>query len=121
MLENSKQRLASQRLSLEMMGLTDDGYKVQFRDVAREQVKGSLLLDAVANKESIEVTDQEIAEQVALIAQSTKQDPAKVAHLYQTNHRAKDSLVAQMREDKATRFLVERAKVTEVPKSEIKN
>ena len=121
MLENSKQRLASQRLSLEMMGLTDEAYKVQFRDVAREQVKGSLLLDAVADKENLQVTDADIAHQVGEIAAGTKQDPAKVANLYQTNERAKQNLVAQLREDKAVSFLLERAKVTELPKEEIQH
>ena len=121
MLENSKQRLASQRLSLEMMGLTDDGYKVQFREVAREQVKGSLLLDAVADLEKLEVTDADIAQQVGEIAAGTKQDPATVANLYRTNERAKDNLIAQLREDKAIKFLLERAKVTEVPKEEIQH
>lgn len=119
MLESSKQRLASQRLSLEMMGLTDEGYKVQFRDVAREQVKGSLLLDAVAEKESLEVTDEDIAQQVTEIAAGTKQDPEKVANLYKTNARAKENLIAQMREDKAVQFLLEKAEVTVLPKAEI--
>jgi trigger factor len=121
MLENSKQRLAAQRLSLEMMGLTDEGYKVQFRDVAREQVKGSLLLDAVADKEKIEVTPEDISVQIAEIAEGTKQDLAKVANLYATNERAKQNLVVQLREDKAVQFLLERAKVTEVPKEEIQH
>jgi len=121
MLENSKQRLASQRLSLEMMGLTDEGYKAQFRDAARIQVKGSLLLDAVAEKENLEVTDADIARQIAEIATGTKQDPASVANLYQTNQRAKENLVAQLKEDKAIQFLLERAQVTEVPKEEIKH
>jgi len=120
MLESTKQRLASQRLSLEIMGMTDDSYKAQFREVARDQVKGSLLLDAVAEKESIEVTDEDIAAQVVEIAAQTKQDQEKVAHLYQTNERAKENLTAQMREDKAVQFLLERAKVTELPKAEIK-
>jgi trigger factor len=121
MLENSKQRLASQRLSLEMMGLTDDGYKVQFRDVARDQVKGSLLLDAIAEKEKLEVTDEDIARQVGEIAAGTKQDPAKVANLYQTNARAKENLIAQMREDKAVQFLLDHAKIVELPKAEIQH
>lgn len=121
MLENTKQRLASQRLSLEMMGLTDEGYKVQFREGAREQVKGSLLLDALAEKESLEVTDEEIAKQLSEMAAGTKQDPAKVANLYAPDSRARENLVAQMREDKAVQFLLERAKVVELPKEEIKN
>ena len=121
MLENSKQRLAQQRLTLEMMGLTDEAYKAQFREVAREQVKGSVLLDAVAEKESIQVTEEDIAREVAEIAAGTRQDPEKVANLYRTNERAKDNLEAKLREDKAVQFVQERAKVTLVPKAEIKN
>ena len=120
MLDSTKQRLASQRLSLEMMGMTDDSYKAQFREVARDQVKGSLIVDAVAEKESIEVTDEEFNANLVQIAAQTKQDLEKVAQLYKTNERAKDSLLAQMREDKAVQFILERAKVTEVPKAEIK-
>ncbi|QWV92262.1 trigger factor [Geomonas oryzisoli] len=120
MLENTKQRLASQRMSLEMMGMTDESYKAQFRDVARDQVKGSVIVDAVAEKESIVVTDEEFQGQIAQISGQTGQPLEKVAQLYKTNERAKDSLMAQMREDKAVQFITERAKVTEVPKAESK-
>ena len=121
MLENSKQRLASQRLSLEMMGLTEEGYKIQFRESAREQVKGSLLLDALAEKESLEVSDEDVAAQLKEIAAGTNQDPQKVANLYQKDSRARENLMAQMREDKAVQFVLERAKVSELPKGQIKN
>jgi trigger factor len=119
MLENTKQRLQSQRLSLEMMGLTEEGYKEQFREVARDQVKGALLLDAIAEKQKLEAADEEVAAQVKEIAAATHQDADKVANLYRTNERAKESLTTQIREDKAIKFLLERAKVTELPKEEI--
>jgi trigger factor len=119
MLENTKQRLQSQRLSLEMMGLTEDGYKEQFREVARDQVKGALLLDAIAEKQKLEAADEDVAAQVKEIAEATHQDADKVANLYRTNERAKESLVTQIREDKAIKFLLERAKITELPKEEI--
>ncbi|QXE91108.1 trigger factor [Geomonas subterranea] len=120
MLENTKQRLASQRMSLEMMGMTDDSYKAQFRDAARDQVKGSVIVDAVAEKESVVVTEEEFEGQIAQISAQTGQPLEKVAQMYKTNERAKDSLMAQMREDKAVQFIIERAKVTEVPKAESK-
>jgi trigger factor len=94
---------------------------VQFREVAREQVKGSLLLDAVADLEKIEVTDADIARQIGEIAAGTKQDPASVANLYQTNQRAKENLIVQLREDKAVQYLLDHAKVTEVAKEEIQH
>jgi trigger factor len=121
MLENSKQRLAQQRLTLEMMGLTDEAYKAQFREVAREQVKGSVLLDAVAEQQGLKVTEEDIAKEVTLIAANTRQAPEKVANLYRTNERAKESLEAKLKEDKALELLLERAKVTVVPKADIKN
>jgi trigger factor len=121
MLESTKQRLAAQRLSLEMMGMTDEGYKMQFREGAREQVKGSLLLDALAEKESLEISDEEVAQQLNEMAAGTKQDPQKVANLYAKDSRARENLIAQMREDKALQFLLERAKVVEVAKEDIKN
>ncbi|MBJ6749295.1 trigger factor [Geomonas anaerohicana] len=120
MLENTKQRLASQRMSLEMMGMTDESYKTQFRDAARDQVKGSVIVDAVAEKESVVVTEEEFQAQLGQISAQTGQPLEKVAQLYKTNERAKDSLMAQMREDKAVQFITERAKVTEVPKAESK-
>ena len=119
MLENTKQRLASQRMSLEMMGMTEESYKAQFRGVAKDQVKGSVIVDAVAEKESIDVTDEEFQAQLSQISAQTGQPLEKVQQLYQTNERAKESLTAQMREDKAVQFIIERAKVTEVPKAEI--
>lgn len=119
MLENTKQRLASQRMSLEMMGMTDESYKAQFRDVARDQVKGSVIVDAVAEKESIDVTEEEFQAQLGQISAQSGQPLEKVALMYKSE-RAKDSLLAQMREDKAVQFITERAKVTEVPKAEIK-
>jgi len=119
MLENSKQRLASQRLTLEMMGLTEAAYKEQFREVARNQVKGSLLLDAVAEKEALAVSEEDIAKQVAEIAAATHQDPEKVAAVYKTNERAKESLLAQLREDKAINLILEKATIKELSKEEI--
>jgi len=120
MLENSKQRLASQRLTLEMMGLTEESYKVQFRDAARDQVKGSLLLDAVAEKEAVEVSDADIEKQLEEIAASTKQDLAVVAKHFHGNSRAKENLVAQLREDKTMQLLIAKASIVESPKAEIK-
>ncbi|WP_136514083.1 trigger factor [Geomonas edaphica] len=119
MLDNTKQRLASQRMSLEMMGMTDDTYKAQFRGVAKDQVKGSLIVEAVADKEGVQVTEEEFEAQLEQISAQSGQPIEKVQQLYKTNERAKESLMAQMREDKAVQFIIERAKVTEVPKAEI--
>lgn len=119
LMEDTKRRLAQQRMSLEMMGLSEEAYKVQFRDVAKEQVKGSIVLDAVADKEKISVTEEDIAEQLKVIAEQAHQDLEKITSFYQNNERAMENLKVQMKEDKATLFVVEKAKVTEVAKEEL--
>lgn len=119
MLENSKRRLAAQRLTMEMMGLNDDAYKVQFRAVAENQVKGSLLLDAVARLESIEVVAPDIDEKLKQLAAQSNQDFETVRKYYQTNAEVKENLIAQLKEDKAIELLLEKAKVTEVERNEL--
>jgi trigger factor len=118
MLENSKRRLAMQRLTMEMMGLNDDAYKAQFRDAAETQVKGSILLDALARKEALEVTAAEREEKIKQIAAQSNQDLEQVSKFYQQNQ-ANENLTAQLKEDKAIELLLSKAKVTEVERSEL--
>lgn len=119
MLENAKKRLAYQRLNLEMMGLDDERYKVQFRPVAESQVKGSLLLDALARQEDIKVADSEIEDKFRLMSGDNEQSLEAVRNYYQQNGKARENLIAQIREEKAIAYLVERANVSEVSRDEI--
>ena len=50
MLENLKNRLKGQRMSIEMMGMDDNGFRERFRDSAEDKVKGGLLLMALVEK-----------------------------------------------------------------------
>ena len=119
MLENTKKRLAYQKLSLEMMGLDDEKYNVQFRSVAISQVKGSLLLEALARQEGLTVAESDIEEKLRQISGDDDQSLAAVKKHYLHNAKAKENITAQIREDKAISFIVERAKVTEVSKDQL--
>ena len=115
MLENAKKRLAYQRLNLEMMGLDDERYKIQFRSVAESQVKGSLLLEALARKEDIKATESDIDDKFRQLSGDNDQSLEAVKKYYLQNEKAKENLIAQIREDKAIDFLIAQANVTEVP------
>jgi trigger factor len=119
MLENTRQRLAYQRLSLEMMGMNEERYKVQFRDVAVGQVKGSLLLDALARQEGITVEESDLEEKIRVLAGDANESLEAVRNHYLQNERAKDNLTAQIREERALALLLSQAKVTEVTRDEI--
>lgn len=121
LVESAKQRLASQRMTFEMLGTTEAGYRTQFRESARNQVKGDLILHAVAAKESIEVGEQDIAQRVQSIAASAGQDLEKVAAFYASNRDARTNLIFSIREELALQFLLDRAKIVEIPRDQLKN
>lgn len=120
MLEGAKRRLASQRMSLEMMGMNEEQYKLQFRGVAESQVKGGLLLDALATVEGITISDEEIADRIQTIAGDDDKNRERILEFYQQNREARDNLAAHLREEKAIAFLLEAATVTEVPADQLK-
>jgi trigger factor len=119
MLENARRRLALQKLSLEMMGMDEDRFRVQYRDTAVNQVKGMLLLDAVATKEGITVDDGDIESRYAEIGAENGQEAEKVKAHYQRNPEAVANLRMLLREDKAIGFLLGEAVIAEVPAKEL--
>ena len=119
MLESTKRRLANQKMSLAIMGLDDDSYKVQFKSVAEQQVKGSLLLDALSGKEKITVGEADVEARLRKLSAENGQPFERINAYYQQNQQAMDNLVAQVKEDLTIEFLLEKANVTEVDKGEI--
>ena len=73
-------------------------------------VKGSLILDYISNKENIRVTDEEVEAEIAKIAAETQRPKDKVREIL-----AKDSgldrLGEQIRNKKTLDFLQERARI----------
>ncbi|HXC94026.1 MAG TPA: trigger factor, partial [Geobacteraceae bacterium] len=119
MLENTKQRLQYQNLSLEMMGLDEARYKEQFRTVAENQVKGALLLHELAEKVGTEVSESDVEARLRRISEESGQDYARISAYYLKNADAKSSLEEQVREEKVLDLIAAKAKVTEKDKSEI--
>jgi len=116
LIENMKSNLAGQNMSFEQLGTSEEKIREQSRSVAVNQVKGSLLLAAIAEKENIAVDDAAIEEKIRDIAAQANKDFEVIFGIYQSNPYAKDTLVMQMREDKTIDFLLSQANVTEVEK-----
>ncbi|MDD2900113.1 MAG: trigger factor [Desulfuromonadaceae bacterium] len=114
MFENLKNRLKSQQMSLEMMGLDADGFRARFRDDAVDKVKGGLLLMALVEKEQISVSDEELTTHYEKIAAGNPEMLDRIKEYYSTNQNAKNSVISEIKEDKAISYLIERAVVTEV-------
>lgn len=120
MLENLKNRLKGQHMSIEMMGLDDDGFRVRFRDSAEDKVKGGLLLMALVEKENISANDDDLAERFELISGGNPDMLVRIKEYYASDKAARNSLFSEIKEDKAIRFLLDNALVTEVDAAQIK-
>jgi len=120
MLENLKNRLKGQHMSIEMMGLDDNGFRERFRDSAEDKVKGGLLLMALVEKENISANDDDLAGRYEQIAGGNPDMLGRIKEYYSTNKAARNSLISEIKEDKAIRFLLDNAVVTEVDSATIK-
>lgn len=119
MLENMKQRLQSQRLSLEMMGLNEEAFKARYWDEATQKVKGGLLVMALVEKENIAVTDEDFEGRYAQIAAGNEEMLPRIREFYAAQANARNSLVAELKEEKAIAFLLEQSQLTEVDAAEL--
>lgn len=113
MLENTKQRLKYQNMTLEMMGLDEAQYKEQFRSVAASQVKGALLLHELAGKEGVQVSAEDLEARVRKIAEESGQDFERISKFYLQNEDARQNLEEQVREEKVLQLIASKSVVTE--------
>lgn len=113
MLENTKQRLKYQNLSLEMMGLDEAQYKEQFHSVAASQVKGALLLHEIAGKEGVQVSQEDLEDRVRKIAEESGQDFERISRYYLQSEEAKQNIEEQVREEKVLGLIAAKAVITE--------
>jgi trigger factor len=120
MFENLKNRLKSQQMSLEMMGLDAEGFRARFRDDAIDKVRGGLLLMALVEKENVTVSDEDLAAQYEKISAGNPDMLNRIKEYYSTNQNAKNSIISEIKEDKAISFLIDHAVVTEVNAEQLK-
>jgi trigger factor len=113
LVENITHDLAMKNLSLAAIGSDEKKIREDYRDTAVIQVKGTLLLEALAKKEGIVVEDHEIQEKIAEIAEKANKDSDIVEKFYEKNSYAKEALMKQIREEKTIKFLEDHAKITE--------
>lgn len=120
MFENLKNRLKSQQMSLDMMGLDEAGFRIRFRDDAADKVRGGLLLMALVEKENITITDEDLNEHYEKIAAGNPDMLNRIKEYYTANQNAKNSIISEIKEDKAISVLINNAVITEVDGAELK-
>jgi trigger factor len=95
-------------------GLNDE-LRDKLRPAGADEVRGQLVLEAIADKEALTITDEELARHIEVTAKGRNVAPAKLRAEWQRDNRI-DNVVYTLRQDKVLRFLVDKAQVTEVEK-----
>ncbi len=112
MIEGAAQRFARQGVDLRKMDLDVARLRADLREQALAQVKGALLLEAIAEVEKIEVSAEDVQAEIAKLADELHAPLAKVQQQMRSAE-AKEALKNRIREDKTIAFLTSNAKLTE--------
>jgi trigger factor len=110
MIQGTAERFARQGLDLRQMGLDLPRLRADLRDQALTQVKGTLLLEAIADQEKIEVTEDDVQAELTRTATELEMPLAKVQQQMR-GEEAQRALRSKIREDKALAFLTSEAKL----------
>lgn len=114
MIDEFAQRLQMQGMSLDLYyqfsGQTEEDLHEQFREDAETRVRISLTLEAIAEAENIEVTQEDIDKELEKMADQFKMDKEKIITALGGTT---EILENDIRTQKTVEFLVEHAKITE--------
>jgi trigger factor len=104
--------------NLKQQGFNDDMIKgavaqelERLKQRAENQVRASLILEAIAKKEKIEVSAEEIDTEIKSMAASMKIEEPKIREFYEKNADRREDLIFRMREDRTVKFLLEKSKI----------
>ena len=120
LVQDMERSLSYQGLSMEMfMQYTNskmEDIRERYRAEAGRRVKSQLVLEAIANAEGIEVTDEDIDQNIKEIAENTQQDIEEIRG--RINEEQMEYLRQDIRIEKAMNLIRETAKVTEEKKAQ---
>jgi trigger factor len=111
MIEGAAERFARSGIDIRQLGLDYGRMRADLRDQALLQVRGRLLLDAIADAEKIEVTDEDLQAEIARLADEMGLALAKVQQQMRGGD-AREALRNKIREDKALALMTSAATVT---------
>jgi trigger factor len=111
MIQGTAERFARQGVDLRKLDMDMARLRSDLREQALLQVRGALLLEAIADAEKIEVTDEDLEAEVARIAEEMGIPLAKVKQQTRGTE-TRDALRSKLREEKALSLLTSAANIT---------
>jgi trigger factor len=104
MIEGAAERFARQGLDIQNMGLDAARLRADLREQALLQVRGRLLLEAIAETEKVEASDEDLQAEIAKLAGESGMPLAKLQQQLRGGE-AREALKHKIREDKALAVL----------------
>jgi trigger factor len=98
------------RQGVDVKSLDAAAFRDQHRALAEGRVKGVLILDAVAERENVAVSDEELSAELAVIARKSGQPVEAVRKYYDSLDGGMDNLRSSLIQEKALGLLLSRAK-----------
>jgi trigger factor len=109
-LEEFARRLIDQGMDPRQAGIDWRAFRDSQRDVAREAVAAAVVLDELTRRERIEVTDDEVEQEIARYADRTRRTPAAVRAALEKEG-GLSRIQASLRREKSIDFVMARATI----------
>ncbi len=110
--KKSKDLVSESRAETGTVDNDDSGIVEEVRPKAVNNVKASILMDMIAEKEGITVTDEEVGMKLGILARELKATPEVVKNLFVTKDGSLDNFRYKIRDEKVLDFILSRAEIT---------
>lgn len=112
MLQGMLEGFGRRGLDVSKLGINLDRIRQDLRSRAQLEVKGYLLLDAIADKEGLKVDEADLEAHFEKMANEMQQPVEKIKVAYRRSQEAHEGLTARIRQDKALAFLLGKANLS---------
>ncbi|MBI5043941.1 MAG: trigger factor [Nitrospirae bacterium] len=107
MLYNAKQH--SQQLGKALSEDEEENLKKEYEPIAMERVKGFLILDVIADKENVSVSNEEVEAEIRRMAASMNQNIDELKKYIKSKDGVIENIIGRLREDKTLDIIVSKA------------
>jgi trigger factor len=112
MIERAKLGMAMRGVDIRNANIDEQRLRDELREQANDEVRAAFLIDAIATKEKVEVSDADLEKKLSEMAQSREKSVPRLKAELQKEGRL-DGVKHQIREEKALDLLLSRAKISE--------
>ena len=120
LVEEFAQRIQSQGMNMQqymqITGMNDEMLEQQMRPQALERIQNSLLLEAVAKAENIEISDERLDEEIGKMAESYNMEKEKLYDLM--GEESKKQMKQDLAVQEAVKVIAENAVEVDMPEEE---